>query len=88
MDIETILLDVRDRVTESRGIVDGLAINQHHAEDAIKEIKEDLRIVTTDVTNLKLAGERITVKLGLVPKIFMGLATLISIVSIIISLLS
>jgi len=99
MDIETILIDVKDKVTESRGIVDGLAINQHHAEVDIKELKDDLKVfkeVIWDkvnknkdlITELDKNQGEIKLKLGLVPKLLMALATLLSIISMAIAILN
>lgn len=43
MDLEPLILEMRDRVTAFSGTLDGMAINQDHAEKDIVEIKEDFK---------------------------------------------
>jgi len=43
MELEPLILDLRDKVTAFNGTLDGLSINHEHAEKDIRELKEDFR---------------------------------------------
>ena len=98
-DVDTMLTQILVQAENLTGKIDGLAINQHHAEDDIKEMKEALTKFKDEAwkkmnaneksfTKLDKAQGELTVKLGLVPKVFVFISTLLSLVATAIALLT